>query len=138
MTMQGFISKHRIKAESKMVDRNPNMAADEDWSRQAHHYKVTISGVFHGRRKRLTTYFSMGSAFCKDPEAGEVLDCLASDAAGFENAQGFEDWASEYGYDTDSRKAERTYKAVEKATDRLKAFLPPDDYKALLWDTERL
>jgi len=34
-----------------------------------------------------------------------------------------EDWCAEYGYDTDSRKAERTFRAVERQTKALKRML---------------
>lgn len=36
------------------------------------------------------------------------------DSWGYENARSFEEWAGEYGYDPDSRKAEATWKAVGK------------------------
>lgn len=65
----------------------------------------------------------------------EVLN--ASDAAGVENATSFEDWCEEYGYDTDSRCAERTFKACKHATERLKNFLGNDLYETLLWKIER-
>ena len=86
----------------------------------------------------MTIYFSQGPAIAREPSAADVLDCLASDAAGYESAGSFEDWASEYGYDTDSRKAERTYKAVEKQAADLARILPVDAYNDLLWHTERL
>jgi hypothetical protein len=44
------------------------------------------------------------------PSICDVLYCFASDAEVL-NAGGFEDWASEYGYDVDSRKAEGIYRA---------------------------
>jgi hypothetical protein len=59
----------------------------------------------------------------KQPTVADVLDCLASDSAGVENADSFEGWCSEYGYDTDSRKALATYKQCEKQADRLKSLV---------------
>jgi hypothetical protein len=56
------------------------------------------------------------------------------DASG---ADTFEDWCAEYGYDTDSRKAEHIYKTVRKQTVELAGFLGPELYEALL-KTERL
>lgn len=44
------------------------------------------------------------------PALDGVLYCLVSDADVLEHAT-FEDWAEAYGYDTDSREAERTYRA---------------------------
>jgi hypothetical protein len=80
----------------------------------------------------------MGPALIGTPKLADVLDCLASDAAGFENAQSFEDWAAEYGYDTDSRKAEKVYRTVERQAKQLRRVLGDEGYNALLWDIERL
>lgn len=56
------------------------------------------------------------------PDLPGVLECLSLDWSGVEG-QTFEDWASEYGYDTDSRKAERTYRTVlEQANIGRRAF----------------
>lgn len=46
---------------------------------------------------------------CK-PTAASVLYCLVLDAEAL-NHSGFEDWASTFGYDLDSRSAEKTYRA---------------------------
>lgn len=86
----------------------------------------------------MVVYFSMGSAHHGEPALADVLNSLALDASGYENAQGFEDWANEYGYDTDSRKAERTYKVCQRQSERLREFLGEDAYKDMLWNTENL
>ena len=49
------------------------------------------------------------------PTPADILNCLASDASAYENAKDFEEWASEYGYDTDSRKPKKIYKVVKTA-----------------------
>lgn len=76
---------------------------------------------------------------CKptEPDAANVLDCLASDAAGIENARSFEDWAGEYGYDEDSRKALDTYLLCQAQAAKLSQFLGAEAFQALLFDTER-
>ena len=53
------------------------------------------------------------------------------------NARGFEDWCSDFGYDADSRKAEKTFKVCEHQAKRLRSFLGDSLYKQLLYDTER-
>jgi len=86
---------------------------------------------------------SMHSAFLRqygklaEPELADVLDCLASDASGFDNSRSFEEWAGEYGYDTDSRKAEKTYLTVKNQALELKSFLGREAYETLLWNVER-
>jgi hypothetical protein len=50
------------------------------------------------------------------PTAADVLSCVILDSEAIE--QSFEDWASDFGYDTDSRKAERIYhECVAQARD---------------------
>ncbi len=71
------------------------------------------------------------------PDLASVLDCLASDSSSFDNARDFDDWASEYGLDTDSRKAERTYRVTGDQSKRLRHFLGEELYRDLLWHTER-
>jgi hypothetical protein len=134
MKLNTFIEARHIRMEAKYVDRNPNMAADDEWMRSATHWRVT----FRRGRHQLTTYFSQGSAITGEPTAADVLDCLASDASSIDNARGFEEWASELGYDADSRKAEKTFKACERSAEKLHNFLGPALYQQLLYETERL
>jgi hypothetical protein len=132
-TIQSFVATYRVRmSQPEWIDHNPQMTED-DWSRGASHYKLTLKC---GRRQ-MTTYFSMGSAHTSEPQLADVLDCLASDAAGVENAQSFENWCAEYGYDTDSRKAEKTFKICERQAENLKRLLGDDAFDQLLWHTER-
>lgn len=65
--------------------------------------------------RQMTVDFHMGDGHGgKAPTAYDVLYCLVSDACGYEEAHGFEDWCNEYGYDTDSRTAEAAYRAIGK------------------------
>lgn len=43
------------------------------------------------------------------PELDDVLQCLLSDASMVRHGQTFEEWAGDFGYDTDSRKAEKCF-----------------------------
>ena len=128
--MKNFIAKNRIRIENTFTDNNPNMTD----SANMNHFKSTLR---MGKRQ-MTIIFSQGYGIQGEPTAASVLDCLASDAAGVENARSFEDWCGDYGYDTDSRKAENIFKACEKQAEKLKNFLGDDLYKACLYDTERL
>lgn len=131
ISLQDFIGNTAIRASVRYADSNPNMP---DMGAGATHWLVTLrSGRFSMR-----VPFSQGSAYTKEPTAADVLDCLASDAAGFENAQSFEDWCAEYGYDTDSRKAFRTYSTIRRQANKLRAMLGDANYETLLWKTERL
>lgn len=91
-----------------------------DWQREAHQWTVEL----RYRRRRMTVPFFTGQALTDEPSASDVLYCLASDASGAD--QSFEDWCADYGYDTDSRTAERTYRQVVDQTARLRRLLGDD------------
>ena len=134
ITLEQFIEKQQLVMSVRAVRRNPHMSGDQ----LPRNFECTIEFEGRGYHEPLTVYFSQGSAHKKSPTLAEVLDCLASDASGVDNARSFEDWASEYGYDLDSRKAERTYQICKKQAQDLKALLGQDAYNQLLYDTERL
>lgn len=70
------------------------------------------------------------------PSAAEVLDCLAMDASAMDES--FEDWAADFGYDTDSRKAEAAYTACRESGFALRKLLGSADFAVLLNDVERM
>jgi hypothetical protein len=131
-SLEQFIKRNRITATIEWADSNPDMTASDEWSRSASHYKITL----RCQKKRMTAYFSQGCAITREPTATDLLTCLADDVAGLENAQDFEDWASEYGYDSDSRRAEKTYRVIEKQRAKLQVFLPAGQLEVLLWNTK--
>lgn len=130
-TISHFINANHLRMTAEWADLNPHM----DDANNMDHWKIVI----RQGRKSFTTYFSQGYGHNgNEPKLDDVLDCLASDAAGYENASNFEDWTSEYGYDTDSRKAEHTFNTIRRQAERLQQFLGDDAYQNLLWNTERL
>lgn len=80
--------------------------------------------TLHYEGREMETPFFTGSAIAEPPDARTVLECLLADSHGAGEA--FEDWASDLGYDPDSRKAEATYRAVAEQTQHLSAFLAGD------------
>ena len=107
------------------VNENPNMA---DF--KGHHWQVTLYNPRN--RRRMSVYFSMGYGHNgKEPTADDVLSCVSgdSDCADYSS---FEEWADEHGYDTDSRKAERTYNTCIKEGRKLAQFINSnEDMEAL-------
>jgi hypothetical protein len=55
------------------------------------------------------------------PDVADVLDCILSDSTACE--QSFEEWCSEFGYDSDSRKAHAVYLASQQNGDKLRKLL---------------
>lgn len=131
MNIDKFIELNKLTANVEEVGENPNMD-DPKW--QARHYKVTIFSLKDGR-KYMTTYFSQGMGIEREPELRDVLDCLANDA---QTDGTFEDFCATYGYDTDSRNAERIYKAVIRNSNKLKRLLGENAYNQVVHEVERL
>ena len=133
ITLDQFITEQQLVMSVRPIKRNPHIQ-----EQMPRNFECTIEFEGRGYHEPLTVYFSQGSAHKKPPTLAEVLDCLASDASGVDNAQSFEAWASEYGYDTDSRKAEKTYNICVQQAQELKILLGQDAYNQLLNGTERL
>lgn len=134
-TIQEFIRVNGIIASATHADGNPNMTDMPEGSR---HWNVSLLRIEKGPAHAMIVPFSQGPAHTEPPTAEDVLDCLASDAAGWENAPNFDVWCGEYGYDTDSRRAEQTFNNVKKQKEELEKFLSTLQYDDLLWHTERL
>ena len=130
-TMTGFLNRHRVGMQADLVERNPNM---DGMMAGSTHWKCRL----RAGNRRMTVYFSQGPAISREPTAEGVLNCLASDAASVDGARSFEEWAADLGMDADSRKAEATFRTVERQAANLKRLLGETAYRALLFDTERL
>lgn len=130
-TIDEFIARTGVTMTVESIPQRSDR--NNDWDREASHWLVTISR--DGRS--MSVEYSMGSAHTGEPELRDVLDNLASDSAGYENASGFEDWAADYGYDTDSRRAYATFEAVAAQRSQLASLFDDDDFDRLLWHTER-
>lgn len=72
----------------------------------------------------------------KAPTLDMVLSSLASDANAYLNADGFEGFCEDFGYDTDSRAAERTYNACKDVFLELTKLFGGDFGNELLACTE--
>lgn len=63
--------------------------------------------------KEMTVYYSMGPAHTGTPNYIDVFNSLLTDTSNIEGAD-FEEWAENLGWDSDSRKAERAFKACQE------------------------
>jgi hypothetical protein len=81
------------------------------------------------KRHQLTVPFYTGYGIKGEPTAIDVLSCLLSDSNSAD--QDFDSWCQDLGYDSDSRKAERIYKACESISCKLHKFLG-EDYETFL------
>lgn len=98
----------------------PDYGVDETgWENYT--YRVRL----HFEERTMETEWHQGMAITDDPEAASVMQSLFSDADTVEYSAEdiFEEWASELGYDPDSRKAEQIYNNVKEQTEKLRALL---------------
>ena len=85
-----------------------------DWQPEARHFKFSI---IRGSGAVISGWYSQGSAHKAPPTLQDVISCLLMDTSDIE--QDFEDWASDLGFDPDSRKAEKMFKACQKTGEDL-------------------
>ena len=105
-----------------------NAGPTADWHSDANPWTVTLR--YQGRQ--YTFPFWTGSGWTSEPNTFDAAHCVLSDAIGFENSPRFEDWAADYGYDTDSRAVARIYRAVERAHTNVRRLLG-DDFADLVY-----
>ena len=157
-TIAEFLTEYPITLEAQRTQENPYMAKDE--KHPMYHWLITL----HYKEKTFPLHYSIGSGHaipefpnptfrphkfkdlnpkeiiaaypCRKPTITDVLDCVASDAYAL-NYDSFEEWANEFGYDTDSRKAERTYHACIENGKQLREMLGRKLFTELL-ECERL
>ena len=108
----------------------PEMSHDRFILNRKHnenHQKLKAEYVAYQKRRLLPV----------PPSVEDVMDCMASDSSVVENCkESFESWCSEYGYDTDSRKAFATYNTCVAQARQFAAFIGAD-YEKLLFEVER-
>lgn len=127
-TMKERIAEAQITSKVEAgAPYNPEFPDSDDWT-------VTLR---RGRHFMKVPFYMGRGLNGREPSVEDVLDSLCLDASGYVDAQDFEDWCSQYGYDSDSRKAHRIYTAVGKATLRLRKLLG-DHYELFLYETESL
>ncbi|MEK7499295.1 MAG: hypothetical protein AAB649_01675 [Patescibacteria group bacterium] len=83
-------------------------------------YTVTLK---YDRRQLTVPFYQRFGTY---PSAADVLSCLLSDTSGYDFNDSFEDWCSEYGYDTDSRRAKDIYEKCRKISVKLHRLLDDD------------
>ncbi len=102
--------------------------SDDGWERDS--YRVELARG--GRTMRLEYHKGRGHNG-SPPTLVEVLGCLILDQTG----EPFESWASEYGYDTDSREDEALWRRVRKQSDDFAKLIGDSEIlDALIYDTD--
>jgi len=136
-----FVAKHGVTMSVEQTGSNPNLIGQQAGIMS--HWRCVLRSRIHPRKSMLVI-FSMGSAHKNPPTVVDVLDCLASDAAGYENAKGdFAEWLAEYGFDLDLsdinkvRQYRGSYNVIGNQIVGLLRILGDAAYDRLVWHTER-
>jgi len=98
----------------------------DEWQRNANSYRCTT----HYKGRRYSFDYWQGIGISHDPRVDDVLDSLLSDAQAGE--QTFEDFCADFGYDSDSRKAEKIWRACQRVAKNMKRLLGKD-YETFLY-----
>jgi hypothetical protein len=98
----------------------------DDWQRNANSYRCTL----HYKGRQYSLDYWQGIGISHDPRADDVLDCLMVDALAGD--QTFDDFCADFGYDSDSRKAEKIWRACQLVAKNMKRLLGKD-YETFLY-----
>ncbi len=132
-TLEEFLTRSDLAMRCREVDPDGRqlLLTTAPWA--PHQYRCELHGS-NGDRPVTTIVGSDDGP----PEISDVLDEVAAEAAVVETARCFEEWAVLMGFDSDSRHAERVYRAWRHRTSNLRKLLGTERYERLLWGTERL
>lgn len=131
-SLHDFIKKHGIQMTVEKRDSRPDGLMSDT---KMDHWQVclTAKDPSGDGRTSMNILYSMGIGHNGvEPEINQVLESLHSDSSGHHGS--FEEWASEYGYDEGSRKAEKIYQAVKAQARQLEVLLGTkgfDEFKNL-------
>lgn len=111
--------------------RLANLTADEE--NCSHHWARGVTFKKEPRTLQLHADTAAKLAIVQKvtPKLEDVCSSLLSDGAAFFDGQRFEDWAADMRYDTDSRKAEATFKACDEIGRALSRGLSRDQIDSL-------
>lgn len=113
-TLPEFITAHGITGRIYQAEHGTKPPAEFEGAKC---WRVRLTNA---RVEVMVTPFYTGAAIDR-PTVADVLACLASDY--IEPGTTFEEWAPDYGYDTDSRRALAIFQAAEEQSRALAAWL---------------
>ncbi len=119
MTYNEFIAKYGIKSEKRLVFFRPDT---EEWASDAKHfmYKYSIG------RKSVKGFYTQGSGIKHLAKDEDILNALQLDTLSIHNGYNMSEWFSEFGYDEDSIKAHKIYRACLDEYKQLVDMLSPE------------
>lgn len=127
-----LIEEHKIRMTATFVSRTVSRDIERPYGGTYVVYQDNWKCRLSCGRRSLTVDFHLGEGHNgRTPDVTEVLACILMDVNGYDNARDFEEWCAEYGYDTDSRQAERDYQTIGKQYEGVQRLLG-DDYDSFI------
>lgn len=112
---------------TRRIPKRTDRDQTDDWDKDAKHYLCKLSKD----DETVEIEFSQGSAHKEPPTLPELMECLREDVrVGPEWDRGFEDWCANYGYEEDSRKAERIYAHCVELREKMLRLLGEELFEA--------
>lgn len=127
-SIRHYVNNHGLAVT---IVSGPDYAVDDEgWEHNA--YTLKLTNADRGTEMTVPWMSGLGITRHPDERPEEVISSLVSDVWGYHNADGFEDWAGEYGYGLDSRTAERIWKEIGEQAEQFIAFIGDDTELELL------
>lgn len=104
---------------------------DEENVCRIHARGQTVKKTPEGMKVEASTAAKLAKVQKVVPQLNDVCHSLLSDGSALFDGQRFEDWASDLGYDPDSRKAEATFRACDEIGRSLSRHLSRDELDGL-------
>jgi hypothetical protein len=123
-TLKDLIQEHNVRMSATYRGEHKETMPKDGYRSGYEYYQDDWACELRCGKRQMTIDYHMGKGHeGKEPTVEDVLSSLCLDASSLENAGDFEDWARDYGYDPDSRKAESIYRAVQMEVRKLKKLL---------------
>lgn len=119
---------YRAKYKNYIITATYTGEKSAPWSdNNYNHHKVTIRNTTTGKKTSFDFWASiMHPVLDSEYDVLNAFYCFVSDA--ISGLDSFEDFCSNFGYDTDSRKAEKTWKACKRAAAKFQRISADDIY----------
>lgn len=115
-----------VKPKGTQPPRFSSLAFTEDELSLLYTWQSHPSASFRDKQKHAAVAAKLAKAQKVAPKLADVLHSLISDGEAYFDALSFEDFAANYGYDVDSRKAESIYRKCDEIGRALARGIPAD------------
>lgn len=127
---------HKVTTLTEWLEDN-NVTMEATWGSDdptpktfEHTDAWTCEFKYQDRAINITFYMGLGYNG-ELPDILRVITCILDDSASVDNCSCFEEWADCYGWNPDSREAERVYNACKVNADKI-AYLFGDKYSEVI------